>query len=172
LELIKGEIVMLPPPDKAHQKAIDRVIKLFAYHIREIEALGCVIGGSNCFFEVPEQFRAEDGSGPSDIFPDASIHYEDYHDTTRHPAALLVVEVLSTSNRENLERDLILKQEIYAALEMPAYWIIDRRDQSVWVHTQPCAGQYTLREQMKGAQVLSAPGLEFLQITPARIFSE
>jgi Uma2 family endonuclease len=65
---------------------------------------------------------------------------------------------------------LIRKPDIYATLEIPTYWVVDRRDKSVWVHTQPRDGQYAKREHCKGRRKLPAPGLEFLHLTPARIF--
>ncbi|MGH9755792.1 MAG: Uma2 family endonuclease, partial [Blastocatellia bacterium] len=111
-------------------------------------------------------------AGPSDICPDVVIYYRGYHRANRRPPALLAVEVLSFSNRQNIERDLLLKRKIYAPLEVPAYWIIDRRDQSVMAYTTPNRGEYMMCEQFKGDQVLPAPGLEFLQITPAQIFAE
>lgn len=171
LELIKGEIVMMPPPDEEHQYLTSSVIELWAAHVQAITALGCRIGGTNCFFEVPEQFRDETGAGPSDVCPDAVIYYRGFHRTNRRPPALLAVEVLSYSNRRNLERDTVTKPEIYAALEIPAYWIVDRRDQSVWVYTEPRADGYQTVAQFTGEQLLPAPGLEFLQLTPAQLFA-
>src|SRR5262245_61949254 len=112
------------------------------------------------------------GSGPDIVCPDVSVYYNDYFDTNRRPPALLIVEVLSFSKREHIERDLELKRAIYAALEVPAYWVIDRRDKSVLAHTEPRDGGYAVCEKIKGDQVLPAPGLDFLQITPAQIFAE
>ncbi len=172
LELIKGEIKVFPPPDKEHQYLASRFNMLCAPHVAEIEALDCFLAGSTNYFEVPESFLNEEGAGPSAINPDATVCYRDYWYTDRRPPALLVVEVLSFSNREVADNDLVTKLEIYAALEIPAYWIIDRRDQSVWVHTQLRDGEYTLHQQLKAAEVLPAPGLEFLQITPAQIFAK
>jgi Uma2 family endonuclease len=114
----------------------------------------------------------EEGAGPTDICPDAVIYYRGYHRANRRPPELLAVEVLSFSNRQNIERDMSLKRRIYAALEVPAYWIIDRRDQSAIAYTGPSGGDYVVCERLKGDQVLPAPGLDFLQITPAQIFEE
>ncbi len=173
LELIDGRIEIVPPPDKSHQKLINKFLRLLRRHNDQIEALGCDPNGSFCYFELPEGFNPQASlKGPNNVCPDASIPFADYWDSGRRPPALLVVEVLSFSNRENADRDLVTKTEIYAALEIPAYWILDRRDQSVWVHTQPCNGQYAKREQCLGETILAAPGLEFLQITPAQIFAE
>lgn len=175
LELIKGEIIVVPAPDKQHQKHVGQIINLFARHQPAISALGCQIGGTNNYFEVTQelqqQARAAGKKIQSDVCPDASISYQDYWDRARRPPALLVVEVLSVSNRENIERDTVAKVEIYAALEIPAYWVIDRRDQSIWVYTEPRDAEYQTVAQYTGEQLLPAPGLEFLQITPAQIFA-
>src|SRR5215475_11195642 len=53
IELIDGEIMMMPPPDKEHQKIAGRVNTLLAYEVRQIAALDCSIGGSTSFFDVP-----------------------------------------------------------------------------------------------------------------------
>ncbi len=176
LELINGELVMSPKPDKRHQKHTRRVNTLLGLYAAQIVAMDCEIDGGNAYFEIPEelslQLANEAGGRPTDVCPDASVSYRDYLDTDRRPPALLVVEILSDSNRQNLERDLEIKALIYAALEIPTYWIVDRRDQSVWAHTEPRDGEYAACEQIKGGQVLPAPGLEFLQITPAQIFAE
>ncbi len=174
LELINGEIIMVPVPDKIHQQRTSRLIGLFAHHIKEIEALGCQIVGSSGYYAVPKelehQWVAEGEEGPDHVCPDASICYRDYLDTDRRPPALLIIEVLSLAKRDR-DRDFVTKPEIYAALEIPAYWIVDRRDASVWVHTQPSEGKYALREQFKGDRTLPAPGLQFLAMTAAQIFA-
>ncbi|MEK7830803.1 MAG: Uma2 family endonuclease, partial [Acidobacteriota bacterium] len=95
----------------------------------------------------------------------------DYLSANRRPPALLVVEVISVSAKSEIDRDLVRKPDIYASLEIPTYWVIDRRDQSVWVHTEPEDGKYTRRVQIKGDNPLPATGMEFLQITPRQIFS-
>lgn len=176
LELIHGEIVMSPPPDRRHQKHSMRLNTLLARYVAQIEDLGCEISGGGCFFGIPEEdgkrLENEEGGVPTDVCPDISVCFKNYHEGNCVPPALLVVEILSDSRRGHVFRDMTTKPEIYAALNIPAYWIVDRRDSSVWVHTQPSESRYVLRQQFKGDAVLPAPGLEFLQITPAQIFKE
>ncbi len=175
LELIDGELVMTKP-DKRHQKHNRRINTLLGRYTAEIEAIDCEVDGGSAFYEVPEdlsrQLANELGAKPSDVCPDASVTYRDYPEVERRPSALLVIEILSDSNSENIKRDLKTKVRIYAALEIPAYWIVDRRDESVLVYGQPKDGQYVSCERYSGGDVLPAPGLEFLQITPAQIFAE
>lgn len=82
----------------------------------------------------------------------------------------MVVEVISIARREHIDRDLVIKPDIYATLQIPTYWAVDHRDSSVWVHIEPVNGKYTLREQLRANHVLPSPGLEFLRITPELIF--
>jgi hypothetical protein len=39
-------------------------------------------------------------------------------------------------------------------------------------YTEPGGGEYLVCEQFRGNQVLPAPDLEFLQITPLQLFAE
>ncbi|MFN0124876.1 MAG: Uma2 family endonuclease [Blastocatellia bacterium] len=176
LELIHGEIVMAPPPDFTHIKQNMNVEYLLARHLPGIEKLGCRVMGSGAWYAVPRELKAlwtqAGAQGPDHVCPDASVCYADYLDTARRPPALLVVEILSVSSRREIDRDLISKPDIYAGLEIPSYWVVDRREHIVWAHTAPENGQYTRRTQHKGQQVLPAPGLEFLSITPAQIFED
>lgn len=148
---------------------------LLANHVARIREMGCSLVGSSAWYAVPVELKdkwVEAGvKGPDHVCPDASVCYTDYLRTNRRPPALLVIEVISVSRRSEIDRDLISKPEIYAMLEIPAYWVVDRRDQSVWVHTAPEEGQYTIRAQYKGDNRLPAPELDFLTITPAQIFS-
>jgi Uma2 family endonuclease len=173
LELINGEIEMAPPPDSFHIEKSDLLLELFIIHAAEIAALNCQLSQS-CWLAVPTEMQelwAREGvRGPSNVGPDLAIRYRDYLQTNRRPPALLVVEVISVSSQREIDRDLIRKPDIYATLEIPTYWVVDRRDKSVWVHTQPRDGQYAKREHCKGRRKLPAPGLEFLHLTPARIF--
>jgi Uma2 family endonuclease len=176
LELISGEIVMAPPPDSPHIKESISIEKLLARHLEEIEKLGCSSVGPSVWYAVPRELKQkwvdEGVKGPDHVCPDASVVFDDYLDADRRPPALLVIEIISVSSRSAIERDLVSKPEIYATLEIPAYWVIDRRDKCVWVHTRPENGQYASRIQYKGQQALPAPGMEFLNITPAQIFGD
>ena len=173
LELINEEIIMSPPPDKAHMALADRILELFAYHMKGMAALRCQISGSRYYAlpaELKQRWVDETTEGPNSVCPDVSIYYLDYLETDHRPPAPLMIEVISLSKREHIDRDLITKADIYAALEIPAYWVVDQRDASVWVYTGPSGGKYAVREQFKGDRALPCPELEFLSITAAQIF--
>lgn len=176
MELINGEIVMAPPPDNFHIEQSMGVEYVLNKYLSEIEKLDCRVMGSSAWYAVPTELIdrwVQEGisKGPHHVCPDASVCYRDYLRTNRRPPALLVIEVISVSSKSEIDRDLVRKPDIYASLEIPTYWVIDRRDQSVWVHTEPEDGKYTRRVQYKGDSLLPATGMEFLQITPRQIFS-
>jgi Uma2 family endonuclease len=175
LELINGEIVMAPPPNFEHIEESMSIEYLLQLHVPAIAKLGCRVVGTSAWYAVPveleEAWVREDIKGPDHVCPDASVCYADYLRTERRPPALLIIEIISTSSKREIDRDLVSKPDIYASLDIPAYWVLDRRDQSVWVHTAPNNGKYTKRVQYKGRKKLPAPGLEFLTITPAQIFA-
>lgn len=175
LELINGEIVMAPPPNFEHIEESMSIEMLLNLHLSEILKLGCRVVGTSAWYAVPVELKEawvqEDIKGPDHVCPDASVCYADYLRMNRCPPALLIVEIISTSSKREIDRDLISKPDIYASLDIPTYWVIDRRDKSVWAHTAPREGQYTKRVQYKGRKKLPAPGLEFLTITPAQIFA-
>lgn len=175
LELLNGEIVMAPPPDYFHIEQTMGVEYFLNKYLSEIEKLDCRVMGSSAWYAVPVEIKTiwseEAIKGPDHVCPDASVPYRDYLRTNRRPPALLVVEVISVSSKREIDRDLIRKPDIYASLEIPTYWVVDRRDKSVWVHTEPEDGKYTRRVQVKGDNSLPATGMEFLRITPSQIFS-
>jgi Uma2 family endonuclease len=172
LELINGEIIFMPPPTEAHMDLADHIQELFSLHLARIIARGGQISESR-YYALPVELKSkwvEEGEkGPFHVCPDVSIRIRNARQGDR-PPALLVVEVLSISKREHIEPDLITKPEVYATLEIPVYWVVDRRDHSVLVYRQPKDGAYEVCQSYTGDSQLPAPGLEFLQITPAQIF--
>ncbi len=175
LELINGEIEMSPPPNFDHIEESMSIEMLLNLHLVEIVKLGCRVLGTSAWYAIPAELKevwVEKGvKGPDHVCPDASVCYADYLRSDRRPPALLIVEIISISSQREIDRDLIRKPDIYATLEVPAYWVIDRRDKSVWVHTVPKDGKYTKRIQYQGRKKLPATGLDFLTITSAQIFS-
>lgn len=175
MELINGEIIMAPPPDDLHMRQTVRTENLLIPFYQEIARLGGSITGSSLWYAVPIELKnawaMEGVKGPNYVCPDASICFGDYPNPNNRPPAMLVIEVISVSAKSEIDRDLVQKPDIYASLEIPTYWVIDRRDKSVWVHTEPEDGKYTSRVQVKGDNSLPATGMEFLNITPSQIFS-
>ncbi|HEV7730786.1 MAG TPA: Uma2 family endonuclease [Candidatus Binatia bacterium] len=123
VELLEGVIVSMAPQDVPHATGMALVSR----------ALFGVVG-RDAHVRIQLPFRAGGHSLPE---PDAAVvagSPNDYHD---HPsAALLVVEVADTS----LKHDRLTKRAIYAAANVPEYWIVNIPDDCVEVRRDPDPG--------------------------------
>ena len=126
VELIEGEILQMSPEKSRHAAVIDLVNET----LRAAFGPGFVIRIQHPLAvdarSEPEPDLAVVPGGPRD-FLDA------------HPSsAMLVVEVADTS----LSFDRETKSRIYAQAQIPAYWIVNLRDDVVEVFEQPASGRY------------------------------
>jgi Uma2 family endonuclease len=121
-EIFDGSLLVTPPPDTFHGITNQGIVYLlYKFAPPELRVLGVGIGvrmrqGRSLF--IPDAM----------VVPRAAM-------ATRAPAVdaedvLLVVEVLSPSNRAN---DLVLKRHEYAFAEIPDYWIVDDRAKTLTV---------------------------------------
>ena len=92
--------------------------------------------------------------------PDISVipHKRGHHHAED---ALLVVEVSVSS----LRNDRLIKSDIYAALGVPEYWIIDVEHELVIVHTRPTVRGYQVVEQHERGATLRTSALPILVTT-------
>lgn len=121
VELIDGEIIQLSPPSPQH-----------AFSSDEIRDLLQGVFGEGYWMRLQLPLAYGDYSQPE---PDVSVvrgSRRDYE--TAHPtSAVLIVEVSRTS----LDYDKKTKPQIYAAMEIPEYWILDLVHRQLIVHRQP-----------------------------------
>jgi len=130
LELLEGVIVAMAPQGTRHAAVTSGVSEALA------EAIG-----QRAAIRVQMPFLAGRYSVPE---PDVAVvpgRWQDYLD--RYPtAAFLVVEVADTS----LLQDRITKAEIYAAADIPEYWLVNLRDERIEIFRLPDRGsrKYTV----------------------------
>ncbi|MCC6766194.1 MAG: Uma2 family endonuclease [Deltaproteobacteria bacterium] len=124
VELLEGVIVSMSPQNPRHASAVRRVA----------EALRTVVG-EGVVVSVQLPLVVSERSVPEPdvaIVPGVAPDYDTAHPTT----ALLVVEVADTS----LMEDRLTKAAIYAAAGIPAYWIVNLRDDVVETFGDPDTG--------------------------------
>jgi Uma2 family endonuclease len=128
LELLRGVIVAMTPPDPPHSFATANLTELLVEALRRRARI-----------RVQDPFAASDESMPQ---PDLAVVPRD-DDSSRHPSqAYLVIEVSDSS----LAKDRRIKTPIYASAGIPEYWIVNLVDQAIEVYTQPRAdGTYAAR---------------------------
>jgi Uma2 family endonuclease len=119
VQLIKGEIIQMPPQGHPHYRSIFLIS----------EALRAVFAGE-AFVRTQAPLNALEDSDPE---PDVAVIPGTIDDFNDHPVtALLVVEVADSSLR--LDRR---KAGLYAAAGVPEYWIADVNRKQIEVYRNP-----------------------------------
>jgi Uma2 family endonuclease len=133
VELLEGVIVAEPPTDPPHASGITRVDTALRRALGERAVIRVqqpfIVGG----YSVPEPDVA--------VVPGTEADYD-----TQHPTqALLIVEVAASS----LPQDRLTKSRIYAAAQVPEYWVINLRDRCVEVFRDPDAAKRLYRKRQE-----------------------
>lgn len=121
VELIDGEIIQLSPPSPPHSFSSDEIRDIFQS-----------IFGDGYWVRMQLPLSCGDFSEPE---PDVSVVRGSRKDFQKaHPkSAVLVVEVSRTS----LDYDKNTKPQLYAAMGVPEYWVLDLVHRQLIVHRQP-----------------------------------
>jgi Uma2 family endonuclease len=126
VELLDGVLVEMSPQGAGHAAAIRRLNGLL------------VPFASAAGLEVSPQCPLDVGDPISQPEPDLAI--VPIGDGESHAAqALLVIEISVTSRKVDLGR----KAAIYAAADIPEYWVLDLADRRLVVHRDPVEDRYT-----------------------------
>jgi Uma2 family endonuclease len=123
VELLDGVIVAEPPQDPDHASGTSRVSHALVHAV-----------GSRAVVRVQQPLVLGPFSAPEPdvaVVPGTLADYDRAHPT----AALLVVEVSRTS----LPVDRLSKSRVYAAANIPEYWILNLRDDWIEVMGAPDA---------------------------------
>ncbi|MFJ8533505.1 Uma2 family endonuclease [Streptomyces sp. NPDC093591] len=124
-ELLRGEIVMMAPPDLVHSDIVEAVLDQFPRRDWRRLQMVAVAVLQETSEPMPDLVLVERGVGPSEgqLMPSKVIS--------------MLVEVVS---KTSVERDYVVKRSIYAAGGVPIYLIID-----------PIMGHCVLLTEPKGA---------------------
>ncbi len=126
VQLVCGEVVVMSPQKHPHAFATS----VLADALREIVDDG---------FWVREQLPLRLGES-SEPEPDVAVVAGRPRDFTDHPStAVLVVEVADTS----LAFDRREKAALYAAVDIPEYWIVNLAERCIEVHRRPVEDAYS-----------------------------
>ncbi len=128
VELLRGELIAMPPIGERHSQAVDDLVELFV-----LRFAGRAKHGSQRPVTV----------GPISQFqPDLVLRRHAGADRfERHPSGddlLLVVEVAESS----LHYDRHEKLRAYAQAGVPEYWIVNLVDDRIELHTEPEGDRY------------------------------
>ncbi|MEU1944432.1 Uma2 family endonuclease [Streptomyces sp. NPDC059474] len=146
VELIEGEIHVVPPANGEHEEIVSEVTGQVRDHRKD---LGRYTGVG---------LRVPDASPTGKVVPDFVIAPKgsfgdslEYHDPG---AVMLVGEVTSHSTADN---DRGPKLRGYAAAGIPFYLLIDRERKQAVLHSLPAGKRYTRKVEVDISQPLSLP---------------
>ncbi|HMA36152.1 MAG TPA: Uma2 family endonuclease [Chloroflexia bacterium] len=146
LELIRGEIVDMPPIGPEHETAVTRLHLLFFEHYRR----RAVVWPQGNSLGLPQS-----NSRPQ---PDITIlHWRADLYAGKRPGpedVILLVEVADST----LKLDRGGKLPLYAAAGIPEYWVVNLVDGVVEVYTDPQAGKYLTARTARRDETLPLPG--------------
>ena len=130
VELTDGFVELLPMPSREHQNMLGWLFEAFRRHIARD-------GGTVAFSPIRLRIRAGKFREPDLVF---SRDADDPRLGSRYDeGADIVLEVVSPGGAR---RDLVEKRSDYAEANIPEYWIVDPRDESVTV-LRLVDGKYT-----------------------------
>lgn len=158
-ELIDGVLYVTPSPTRLHQLVSLRLVRLFDQRFLRS-------GGGSLFF-APLDFRMGENTV---VQPDLAVVLDDrahilYEEpTTGSPS--IIVEILSPSTSR---KDLQIKRDLYAARDVPEYWIVDPTARTVTIHSNPEHGRY--RSVVTSLDVATAVQLPDISILLEDLFS-
>lgn len=146
IELIRGEIVDMPPPGPEHESSVIR-LHLFFYEQVRRQAIVSPQGNS---IRLPNS-----NSRPQ---PDITIlrWRDDYYKgrPITEQDVILLVEISVSS----LEYDRGVKLELYAEAGIPEYWVVNMVEDVVEVYAEPSEGKYQSARKIKRGETLQLPG--------------
>ncbi len=157
-ELLNGHIVEMTAQNAAHRAVIVEANKLFVIVLQE----------TGYSVQVQSTLPLDDNNVPE---PDLAIFRGSGNDLLEgEPDEIpLIVEVADTS----LETDRTTKLRCYATNDIPEYWIINLRSETVEVYREPAEGEYRRRETMTRGERMkplfdNALSLDISDLLPAR----
>jgi Uma2 family endonuclease len=145
VELIEGEIVMMPPIGSRHAACV-------AYLNHFLVAAA----GSEAIVRVQSPIVLDDHSEPEPDFCIAKPRADFY--AAAHPApadVLLLIEVADSS----IGFDRGVKVPLYGRAGVPALWIVDLGSQRVFAYSEPSPDGFAQRRTFRAGESLPLPGL-------------
>jgi len=153
VELIQGEIVMMPPIDPGHAESTDRSLHKVGHKLGPEFRTRC---------QQPVCLSAS-----SEPIPDVSIVREkSYKSGLPTPEdTYLIIEVSNTSLKDDLGR----KKLMYAAAGIPEYWVIDLNARVLHVFSRPKAGDYREHRILEEKETVQSITLKPLKLKVAEL---
>ena len=161
-ELIDGELFVSRAPGIPHQRVLNNLQIALGNYLKA-NPVGIIVPGAGAIF-----------SDYDAVIPDLvfvrSERWSEVVSNNKFTAGLdLVIEILS-QGKENRDRDLLVKRQLYAKYGITEYWIVDSENRSVEVYRSRGAVLESVTSLHTGDQV-TTPLLPDFRLDVTAIFS-
>jgi Uma2 family endonuclease len=149
VEILRGSIIVTPPPDGPHQGTVFEV----GYEIRRA-------GAKESGLKVRPGIGLWLPTSSADYaIPDLSVVEADYEDALveKNCYAPHVFRLILEVTSSNWPDDTVNKVEIYAETGIPVYIVADRKHDEVLLYTDPVDGKYPNPQRFKRGQTVPVP---------------
>ncbi|TQJ55260.1 Uma2 family endonuclease [Streptomyces sp. NBC_00080] len=149
VEIIRGSIIVSPPPDEPHQGTVFEV----GYEFRRA-------GAKEAGLKVRPGIGLWLPSGPADYaIPDLSIVESDIGDALvrKNRYAPHVFRMVLEVTSSNWSDDTLSKPEVYAEAGIPVYVVVDREHDEILLYTAPADGKYPDPLRYRRGQAVPVP---------------
>lgn len=137
LELLHGQLIVMNPPGPEHASLVNRFNRALTRLL-----------GERALVSVQNPLAASDESEPE---PDLAVVPENAYQHGHPATAFLIIEIADSS----LTKDREVKSAIYAAMDVPEYWVVDLRAKVIERYLDPAEGAYrTCTHHASGALTL------------------
>ncbi len=120
IELIGGELFVVPSPTVNHQRISQRLEQIISQHVNKNQL------GELLHAPIDVLFSEEDAVIPDIIFIEKA-QSSIIHEKNIQGTPTLIIEILS----ENKKRDFVKKKRIYEKYGVTEYWIIDPNQHTI-----------------------------------------
>ena len=134
IELLEGLLVPMSPIGPPHSSSVQRLSELL---------LPALLGRASVRIQQP--FAARDFSEPE---PDVAVVPLGRYDTAHPDGAHFIIEVAESS----VATDRGVKQRLYAACNVPEYWIVNLVEKQIEVYSEPTSGAYKRAQRYDASQ--------------------
>ncbi|MFF3915219.1 Uma2 family endonuclease [Streptomyces sp. NPDC001852] len=149
VEILRGSIIVSPPPDEPHQGTVFEV----GYEIRRA-------GAKEAGLKVRPGIGLWLPTGPADYaIPDLSVVDADIADALvrKNCYAPHVFRMVLEVTSSNWADDTAIKPELYAEAGIPVYLVADRRHEVVLLYQDPAEGKYPDPVRYKRGEIVPLP---------------
>jgi Uma2 family endonuclease len=162
IELVNGELFMVPSPGVKHQQVAGTLFAILSSHVKKQ-------GSGKVFFTPIDVHFSDDSVVIPDLLFVATEHEGNIKAKLIEGAPDLIVEILSS----NVEMDKSIKKQLYQQFRVKEYWIVDPENETLEIFVLDDQSRtYAESRAFSGEQQVESMIFPELDFVTSKIFEE